>query len=269
MSVILCRQEQVTHPFYIESLGIHIYSSQELCYVIYNHPLLFMDGFVNEELISFIREELGMGFLSLRMERWLKSGENSDELLFLFLQECDYYSASELNKLRQTIVSYRKLPPLEYAKRKNDYLVNFKQYGKAVCGYLEILDAADKTTEDQFLGSVWANLGVCYARIFQFAKAMDAFDHAYGKKKDIKLLEKMYHLTKLSSDLKMKERYRSAVTEELKSQWDHDYTETLEAADHSEKVEKLKALFEKDPIRRSEGITEMVESWKEEYRSMA
>ena len=37
MSLLLCRQEQVEHPYFIEELGIHLYSSQELCYVIYNH----------------------------------------------------------------------------------------------------------------------------------------------------------------------------------------------------------------------------------------
>ena len=39
MSLILCRQEPVRHPFYIERLGVHIASSQELCYVIYQNPL--------------------------------------------------------------------------------------------------------------------------------------------------------------------------------------------------------------------------------------
>ena len=43
MSLILCRQEPVTVPLYIEDLGIHLYSSQELCYVIYNNPLLVID----------------------------------------------------------------------------------------------------------------------------------------------------------------------------------------------------------------------------------
>ena len=48
MSLILCRQEPVRHPFYIERLGVHIASSQELCYVIYQNPLLVLDGFVDE-----------------------------------------------------------------------------------------------------------------------------------------------------------------------------------------------------------------------------
>ena len=58
MSLILCRYEPVKHPYFIERLGIHIMSSQELCYILYNHPLLAMDGFIDQALIQFIEEEL-------------------------------------------------------------------------------------------------------------------------------------------------------------------------------------------------------------------
>lgn len=45
MSLWLCRQERVNRPFLVEPLGIHLYSSQELSYVIYHYPLLVLDGF--------------------------------------------------------------------------------------------------------------------------------------------------------------------------------------------------------------------------------
>ena len=47
MSLILCRQEPVASPYFVEELGVHLYSSQELNYVIYHHPLLVMEDFVN------------------------------------------------------------------------------------------------------------------------------------------------------------------------------------------------------------------------------
>ena len=72
MSLLLCRRERVKHPFYIEVLGIHIYSSQELCYVIYHHPLLVMNDFADASLFSFIKNELGLGFLAGRMEKLIK-----------------------------------------------------------------------------------------------------------------------------------------------------------------------------------------------------
>ena len=77
MSLILCRQEPVRHPFYVERLGIHIASSQELCYVLYQNPLLVLDGFVDDRLIEFIRSELGLSFLAGKLEAWQRSGECS------------------------------------------------------------------------------------------------------------------------------------------------------------------------------------------------
>lgn len=123
MSLILCRQEPVKHPFYFEGLGVHLYSSQELCYVIYQNPLLVLDHFVDEHLIEFIRDELEMGFMAAKLEKWQQSGEDADELLFLILTECDYYNAAEIKHFRQKIETYRKMSPHEFAKAKADYLL--------------------------------------------------------------------------------------------------------------------------------------------------
>ena len=263
MSVILCRKEHVSHPFFIENLGIHIYTSQELCYALYNHPLLALDGFIDRNLVDFIREELDMGYTALKMERFMKSGENQDELLFLFLQECDYYTSAEINRLRQKVAALRKLPPLEYAKRKADYLFGFKQYGRAIAGYEKILDSyLAQKADDAFLGKVWNNLGACHARIFQFDKALSAYDKAYAKLKDVSVLERIYHLTRMSPEISLKDRYQSMITEEMKAAWDEDFAKAGENADHSEGIQKLEEMFRRDP-------RQLLEAWKQEYRGMA
>ena len=270
MSVIFCRKEQVSHPYFIESLGVHVYTSQELCYVIYHHPLLAMDDFINQNLIDFIRKELDMGFTALKMERRMKAGENGDETLFLFLKECGYYTSGEINGLRQKISGFRKLSSLEYAKRKADYLFEYKQYGKAIAFYIRILEDVRYARMDHgFQGRIWNNLGACYARIFQFQKAMDAYDKAYGKKKDLDILEKMYHLTLLDSGLELKERYQSLMSPELKEKWDKDFEEAGAKAEESAQLKKLKDLFQKDSVKRGEGAAKLVEEWKQEFRSMA
>ena len=73
MSLLLCRQEPVKNPYYIDVLDVHIYSSQELCYVIFNHPLLVMDEFVDSSLLDFIRRELALPVLADRMEKLTSS----------------------------------------------------------------------------------------------------------------------------------------------------------------------------------------------------
>lgn len=269
MSLLLCRQEQVTHPYYVEYLGIHIYSSQELCYVLYHHPLLGMDGFLNDRLLDFLRNELDMGFTALKLEQWHKNGENGDEALVLLLQECDYYSTSEINLYRQKLASLRKLPRLEYAKRKADFLFQMKQYGRAIAVYREILEgAADGRVEERFLGKLWYNLGSSYARVFQFEKAYNALDQAYLLIKELDVLKSIYLLTRLDSKLVLKERYQSMITPMLQAEWNQRYEEAKEEAKHSGELSKLDELFARDSIRRMEGASQMIQAWKKEYRSM-
>lgn len=108
MSLLLCRQERVNRPYFMETLGIHLYSSQELSYVIFNHPLLVMDGFVDERLLKFLREELNQVVLVTKLERFLKNRENTDDALTIILQECDYYSSAEISRFRKMIAMLRK-----------------------------------------------------------------------------------------------------------------------------------------------------------------
>lgn len=109
MSLILCRQEPVTVPLYIEDLGIHIYSSQELCYVIYNNPLLVLEGFIDKRLTEFLRSELRMPFLAERVEKWMDSHGATEEILYLILKECNYYTPKEQAAYRQTVNGLKKL----------------------------------------------------------------------------------------------------------------------------------------------------------------
>lgn len=269
MSLLLCRQEQVTHPYYVEYLGIHIYSSQELCYVLYHHPMLGMEGFLNDGLLDFLRNELDMGFTALKLERWQKNGENGDEALAVLLQECDYYSASEINLYRQKLSALRKLSSLEYAKRKADFLFQMKQYGRAITVYREIIEGAlSSRAEERFLGKVWYNLGSSYARVFRFEKAYDALDQAYLLLKEIDVLQSIYHLTRLGPGLVLKERYQSMLTPKLKAEWDQTYEEAQKRAENSPELSKLGELFARDSIRRMDGASQMIQEWKKEYRNM-
>lgn len=270
MSLILCRQEPVKHPFYVENLGIHIYSSQELCYVIYNHLMLVLDDFVDDALIAFIRDELDMGFTALKLERWRKSGESLDEMLLIILQECDYYTTVEISKFRQQLQTIRKMNPLEYHKNKADYLFACEQYGKAIASYKKILeDGQLKELGDAFAGKIYNNLATAYARVFQFKRAFQAYTMSYSLLKDIGIIQKLYFLTKMDSSLELGERFQAIVTDDYKRQWDARIDQAREIASESDKIEDLNELFSKDPIKRMAGAAQMVQRWKQEYRNMA
>lgn len=269
MSLLLCRQEQVKHPLYIESLGIHIHSSQELCYVIYHHPLLGLDGLIDSVLLEFLRNELDMGFTALKLERWLRSGENPDEALVILLQECDYYTNAEINRFKQQLTAIRKLPKVEFDKERADYLFGQKQYGRAVAIYRDILEReTDGKLDERFMGRVWYNLGSTYARLFRFDQALEALENAYEFLKDPAVVRKLYLVTKLDSGITLPERYLELFTEEDRETWEKELSEAREQAGETKAVKDLEELFEKDSIKRVEGAVQLLKEWKREYRSM-
>ncbi|MCI6885689.1 MAG: tetratricopeptide repeat protein [Lachnospiraceae bacterium] len=269
MSLLLCRQEHVSHPYFMESLGIHLYSSQEIAYVIYHYPLLVLDGFVGDGLFAFMREELDQGFLALKLERWLKSGERVDDVLVLLLQEIGYCTQSEVTQFRQLMEDLRKKHAAELKKMKADELFSMRQYGRAVELYEELLMVpADTYVNDEFRGRVWNNLGSCYARMFQLEKAFDAYEKAYNRIGQIQILEQLYELSQIDSRLKLGDRLTALVTEERKAEWDEKMKQAREKAAESEQLRELEQLFRKDPIKRQAGEAELLRKWKQEYRSM-
>ena len=269
MSLILCRQEPVTSPYYIEELSIHIYSSQELAYVIYNHPLLVMEGFVDGRLAEFIRSELRMPFLAERMEKWLDGRGVSDELLFLILQETSYYTPQEQARYRQLVTNLRKVSVDEYAKRRADYFYGLGLYGKAISMYEKILESAkEKHLSGEFKSRIWNNIAACYSKLFCYQKAMYAYDCAWNEKAEKAYLKRMYFLTLMEPELELKERYKELIAKEDTSAWDVEAQGIIDEATGAGAVVKLGQLFEKDPLKRIAGAGELVNEWKGQYRKM-
>lgn len=269
MSLLLCRQEPVKQPYYFDNLGVHIYSSQELAYVIYNHPLLMLDGFIDDHLIRFIREELDMEFLSTKVDRWLKSGESPDEALIMILQETYYYYSAEVNKFRQMITAFQKLHPAELEKRKADYLFELKQYGKAIAGYERALAVPkDQVADDAFRAKVWNNLGASYARLFLFEKAFTAYQKSYDLLNNTDILQKMYYIRIFKPSVIIKERYQSGMTHELQALWDTEYSTAQVKAKETHGLGELEEIFRAKPDKRMQEAGDKVQKWKQEYRSM-
>ena len=269
MSLWLCRQEQVHHPFYVENLNIHLHSSQELSYVICQYPLMVMDGFVDENLLEFLREELDLGFLALKLERWLASHEDPDEALVMILQECDYYTSAEIARYRQKLTELRRKHPAEYRKMKADELFAMHQYGRAAKVYQELLESPkDSYVNEVYEGRIWNNLGSCYARQFRMQEAFDAYERAYNKLGKEEVLQSLYCLTKLDDSLTMGDRMKALMTEDLQKVWDGRFAQVQEQAGQSDAVGQLEDMFQRDSIRRQAGAASMIHRWKQEYRNM-
>lgn len=274
MSLLYCRMEPVEHPYFIEVLGIHVFSSQELCYVIFNNPLLVMEDFVDDGLLSFIRKDLDMALVADRMQKLLETGSRAEEVLLLFMSECDYYSEKELGRFKAAVTGYRRLKAEEYEKQRADYLFGRRQYGRAAVRYERILDGASedgtskKELGEEFLAGVYSNLGAAYAQMFQFQKALNAYEKAYGIEAGEDVLKRIYFLGRFAPELEIKGQCKAGFTQERVDRWEQEFAQAKLDAEQAEEVRSLRALFHKDPVKRMSGAVQMVQRWKAEYRQM-
>ena len=270
MSLILCRMEPVRNPFEVPELGVHLHSSQELCYVIYENPLLVMEDFVDNRLIQFIRNDLAMESLGEKLDDWKRSEENSDNMLLLILTSCQYYSSAQVSHYRQVLIRYRKMHPAEYGKERADYLFRKKQYGKAILLYEKLLEKEkDQVVDDKFFCRVWCCLGACQARLFRFEKAYEAYDRAYAcDSQNEEILEKIYCLKSFDPDLFIAPNYPEAGDKRNKEAWERKIDQARLKSRDSSGVKELDELFMKDQDTRLRRASALVKKWKNEYRGM-
>lgn len=270
MSLLLCRLEPVRHPFEVPELGIRLYSSQELCYIIYENPLLVMEDFVDERLLQFIREDLDMDFLAGKLENWKKSGESPDNTLLFILAECSYYTSGEINRYRQTLIQLRKKHPAEFGKMRADYLFGKRQYGKVIPLYEKLLEfPKDNIVNDLFYSRVWSCLGACHARMFQAEKAYRAYEKAYFyDNRNEKILEQIYYLKAMFPGVTIAPRIQSMLKLIRRESWSTGIERARKKGEESAAVKELDKLFFKDEEKRLEGAAKLVQQWKQEYRAM-
>lgn len=250
MSLIYCKSEDVTRPYYVESLNLHVYSIQELSYVIYQYPLLALDGLVTEDLLDFIEEQLQMSFFASKLKKWLKSKENPDHILGQILAESHYYSETEIATFQQTVLELRKLSQVEFWKKKATLLCSLKQYAKAIKQYQQII--ATRKMEDPF---VWSNMGVCYARMLLIKQAFEAYQKSYELDKNPDVLEKMIYLSCLDKQIKFPPKDKTQEQEDK-----------INVA--RQQAMNSNVIIEVDRFDKKEQASKMVANWKQEYREM-
>ena len=268
MSLILCRQEPVTVPLYIEDLGIHLYSSQELCYVIYNNPLLVLEGFIDKRLTEFLRSELRMPFLVERVEKWLDSHGATEEILYLILKECNYYTPKEQAAYRQTVNGLKKTlrgRVREAPRRLFLWSGSFRKSGHDLRADLRW---GRTPSLRGFPGKVWNNIAACYAKLFCYQKAMHAYENAWNAKPEAEYVKRMYFLTILNPELSLKDKFREMIGEDDKEVWNKEVEEAREESEKAPETLKLAAVFEKDPAGRIAAAGDILNQWKMEYRRM-
>lgn len=269
MSLLLCRN-CAARPFYIEKADLRIYSLQELCFIIYNYPLIITDDFISEELVSWIRNELSMGRLSERIKRLLEAEESQENILYLMLREGNYYNIDEINALKQRFVKFKNLPEERLLQATASTYFKLKRFAEACDIFAEIdrkLRDRIKKAKTEERNELFSKLSdtvcdeaVCKLRLFDDEGAKKLLIEGAEMAENSKCGKYLFLL-----DEKSGAKY---VADEEKAKLRELREEARKKAMLGEGYKRVTDIFEKDSIKRDEEIKKLISEWKSVYRKM-
>ncbi len=267
MSLLLCRKK-ADLPFVHGKLNIGIWSEQELCYVIYNYPLLCLRDFIDEPLFDWIDRELQLEKLAASLRANQRAGESAENQMLYILQECNYYDVREVIEFSSRMVELRKRSEDELVYLEGELLYRAEKYSLAYEKFAESIRLLDeqlkRSREEEELArlnqrkaSVFCDMAVVKLRLGDRNKALELLissELTYYNKRAVR----MRYLVNGAGDLGDNE----------KAELDAMKQEAAEAARESAEYKKLLELFEKDSVKVLKEARTYISRWKNNYRKM-
>lgn len=189
-TVMICRDEPVKMPYYIESMGIRLYSMEELAFFLYENVYLADRQMLGERLWEWIRTEIHNPELAEKLKKGAEAGSSIQNMVLTILRSVDYYTQEELTELSTRMKVLKTYQEQERLKlRADEYFIN-GNYQAAIYEYEKILDIRQSDRLGvEFYAHVWNNLGVCCCRLFRFGQAARAFRTSWQYQKDPEVLK--------------------------------------------------------------------------------
>ena len=178
-AIILCRGKVADNPLYIMQSGIRLYTEEELCYYIYNNIYILTNDFINDELITFLRDEVGNTALAQRLTIMKSNNELLASMLVTILKSVDYYSLEQIEKISEILNTLDNQNAYERLGLRGDSFLSNECFYKAVDCYKQIIDEYSNAAPAAFLAGVYHNMGVALARVFLYNEASYSFMKAY------------------------------------------------------------------------------------------
>jgi len=266
-SLILCRTKEASKPFHIKEMGVRVYSLEELCYVIYNNIYVINEEFFSDEFLKFIEEETLEKDLSDKLKDTKKRGGSLAEMVAIVLLYVDYYTAEEVEAIKETINTLNAENVRKRLKTIGDNLLYNAHYYNALHHYERIVKLpVDKELPALFYAKVYHNMGVAYARMFMFLQAELYFNKAY----DISQHE-ISKKCAIAVKCLYEENEIIGLDDALKSEYDvWQKIETFKGkAKYSDEYKKLKQLEklqnDGDIASYYKEVSVIMQDWKQKY----
>lgn len=272
--LILCKRPIAAVPYYIEDVSLNVYSIEELCYYVANNAYLINTEFASVELCNWIGREVGK-----EEEKVLLTILEEEKPLHVFINAllnlCDYLPGEEIRNVTEIISSFENKSPIECSKIRADRLLDKNKIVDAIYEYENILDKCEQDKKDiskEFMGDIWHNLAVCYARLFFFKEASVCFEYAYQLNRKKISLEAMlctYRCMRDEEGFNMQVA-KYFVPEDLVVKIKKIVTDTstsLDVKNFAKRLDNMKTdFYDEKSYQKQLGI--IIDKWKSDYNRL-
>ena len=186
---ILCQTKKADKPFFVESINTNIYSLEELCYFLYHNLYLVDSSVINENLCTWISEELDLPRLAAKLRPHLGKFASAEDVLYPVFKEINYLTYDELKALNVKLAKLDQEAPLLRKKRKGDALMENRMYVNAIRVYQKLLEKDSREISREMRERILHNQGCAYSYLFQMDKALDCFFAAWKVNQSEKALK--------------------------------------------------------------------------------
>lgn len=272
--LLFCNESIAAMPYYIDSISINLYSIEELCYYIMNNTYLIERDFMCEELCTWIDKEVKNHSLAENLRDLLHKEGLLSEFVLAIMKESGYCTKDEVLQILGVIQEMEDKSEFECNKIRADRLLEKGKYLTAIYEYRRLLDQDDIQSENAILyGLIWHNLGTAYARLFLFEEAAKCYEVAYSFNEKTESLRELLMTYRCMRDeagfletankYHLDEMFLQEIRNEISIASRSDVTQVFE--NQLEEIAGLNAYGKREEYQKR--INDIIQNWKEEYRS--
>lgn len=189
-SLVLCHDKHAVHPYEITRIHCKIFTLEELCYYLCNNLYLIDYTIMNEQLCTWLDEELGLTRLAGMLRDVIHMRGSIEKFVLTILKSSRIYREPEMIRIQNVLERLKNQKDIERQKYKGDNLLESGEIEEAIVVYQAILnEEKDESVDAKFYGRIYAGLGAAYGKLFLYQESAKMYDRAYQICEDKKLLK--------------------------------------------------------------------------------
>ncbi len=182
-NVCLCVGKYAQKPYYVKFLDISLYSIEELCYYFLERVHLLDDSVVSAELVTWIRNECGLGALADELDVFVRKHVSVSAFVTTILERTGMYDSGTVKRVERILKDQSSLTTIQRYKKRAEYLYQQGRFRQALAIYSELLDHLEATDETG-RALMYYNMASIYAMDFAYEEAAGLYYRSYTIKPD-------------------------------------------------------------------------------------